>query len=312
MLGPTIVCELGLNHLGDASRARRMLDRLVEAATTHASVQVVGDPDRLTRDRSSADLLRAHALSIAECCALIEYGVSRGLVMGAAVLDVDDIAELRAVGAGFFKILSGDLTYEPLIRAAAGSGAWVLLATGGASDAEIAAGVATAREAASGVKIAVVHTVLGSPTPTDRLNLRRIPVLAGRLGIAVGYGEHGDDSNSLLTATALGADPLLVYVAEERDPSLPDGPHALPLDELPRTMRAVRAVASSLGRGEEPEPSPVARRSVVAARPIVAGTTIGADDIAYKRPGTGLAPAAAARLVGTAAARDFLPDEDLH
>ena len=41
-----------------------------------------------------------------------------------------------------------------------------------------------------------------------------------------------------------------------------------------------------------------ARRSVVARRPLQAGTILASDDLDYKRPGHGIAPAEAPALIG--------------
>ena len=69
-------------------------------------------------------------------------------------------------------------------------------------------------------------------------------------------------------------------------------------------VKGIRAVESALGHGRK-EPSrreldiaAVARKSLVAARDIPAGSILTKDLIAIKRPGTGLPPAMSNRLVG--------------
>ena len=53
------------------------------------------------------------------------------------------------------------------------------------------------------------------------------------------------------------------------------------------------------------------RFRIGAARPIAAGTRLSADDIAVKRPGTGLSPMAYWDLAGTVARRDYAAEEPL-
>lgn len=53
----------------------------------------------------------------------------------------------------------------------------------------------------------------------------------------------------------------------------------------------------------------VARRSIVAARHIAKGELLTADNLAVKRPGTGVSPMLWDEVTGTRAVRDFSADE---
>ena len=61
---------------------------------------------------------------------------------------------------------------------------------------------------------------------------------------------------------------------------------------------------------KEHEVAAVARRSLVAARDIGAGLTMTEELIAFKRPGTGLAPAMRSQLVGKRA-KTAIPGDTL-
>jgi N-acetylneuraminate synthase len=52
-----------------------------------------------------------------------------------------------------------------------------------------------------------------------------------------------------------------------------------------------------------------ARRSIVAARPLEKGATLSACDVEFKRPGTGLSPAAVDKVLGKRLRRDLAADE---
>ena len=52
-----------------------------------------------------------------------------------------------------------------------------------------------------------------------------------------------------------------------------------------------------------------ARRSIVASRPLFKGDRLELDDLAYKRPGTGLAPQMADSLIGRTMRCNREPDE---
>lgn len=79
-------------------------------------------------------------------------------------------------------------------------------------------------------------------------------------------------------------------------------------------IRTIEAALGSPRKGPAPEEAAnraVARRSVVAAKPIKAGEPIGLAALACKRPGTGISPMRVWDLIGRPAARDFRPDEPI-
>ena len=84
----------------------------------------------------------------------------------------------------------------------------------------------------------------------------------------------------------------------------PDHQASLGSNELAALVQGIRTVEAALGCGrKEPAASEantaaVARRSLVAARDIPAGTTLTEELIAIKRPGSGLPPAMRPYLVG--------------
>jgi sialic acid synthase SpsE len=59
----TTVFELGLNHLGDLSRARRMTDTLAAQGAESMTIQVIAEPARLTRVGDAIRFLAKNALT---------------------------------------------------------------------------------------------------------------------------------------------------------------------------------------------------------------------------------------------------------
>ena len=80
---------------------------------------------------------------------------------------------------------------------------------------------------------------------------------------------------------------------------------------------AVRNIEAALGDGHkhvtasEARNKPVARKSIVAARPIRAGEVLTVDNITTKRPGDGISPMRWYEVLGTQAKRDFAEDEQI-
>ena len=85
--------------------------------------------------------------------------------------------------------------------------------------------------------------------------------------------------------------------------------------ELAAMVRAIRNIEAARGSAEK-KPSPseqkniaIARKSIVARRPIRQGELLTEENLAVKRPGNGISPMCYPKILGTRAIRDFQEDE---
>ena len=87
--------------------------------------------------------------------------------------------------------------------------------------------------------------------------------------------------------------------------------------EFKAMVEAVRHTEAALGDGKkhvtssEAPNKAVARKSIVAARPIQAGEEFTADNLTTKRPGDGISPMRWYQVLGQRAKRDFEEDEKI-
>ena len=120
-----------------------------------------------------------------------------------------------------------------------------------------------------------------------------------------------------LAAVALGATVIEKHFTLDRTLSGPDHSASLEPDELVRLVTGIRTIELALGsprKGPAPEEMAnraVARRSVVAARPIKAGEPIPLASLTCKRPGTGISPMEIWNLARRPARRDFDVDDPI-
>jgi sialic acid synthase SpsE len=112
----------------------------------------------------------------------------------------------------------------------------------------------------------------------------------------------------------MGASVIEKHITTDRSLPGPDHLASLEPDDFAGLCWGIRRVESALGHGRkepaasEAEVAAVARRSLVAARDIPAGTVLTADLIAIKRPGTGLPPSMRSDLVGRQVKQDIPAD----
>ena len=236
------------------------------------------------------------------------------------------------------KIPSGDITNAPLLLKIAQTGKPVILSTGMSTLGEIeeALGVLafgylgcdkpsiaafrTAYCSAAGHellrnKVTLLHCTTEYPAPFEEVNLRVMDTLANAFGLPVGYSDHTEGIAVPIAAVVCGAVVLEKHFTLDRTLPGPDHEASIEPLDLKQMVKCIREV--ELARGThlkmpslcEVRNTQVARKSLVAARPIACGESFSFENITVKRPGNGVSPLNYWDIMGRRATRDYLLDE---
>ncbi len=204
----------------------------------------------------------------------------------------------------------------PLLDRVLETGSPVLLSTGMSPLAETDAAVARVR--ARGATVGVLQCTTAYPCPPERVGLNLIPVYRERYGCWVGLSDHSATIYPGLAGVALGLDVLEVHVALSREMFGPDVIASVTTAELRQLvdgirfierMRAQSARQGRLGARDRSAAASVHAQRRRAARRSPRGTVLGPDDLAIKKPGTGLPPERLGDLVGRKLARPVAEDQ---
>lgn len=148
------------------------------------------------------------------------------------------------------------------------------------------------------------------------VNLKAMKTIAETFSTEVGYSDHTRGVEVPIAAVALGAAVIEKHFTLDRNLPGPDHRASLEPDEFEAMVTAIRNIEQALGgdglktvSDSEAGNRKIARKSIVAARAITKGEVFASEDLAVKRPGTGISPMRWDEVVGTVATRDFLPDE---
>jgi N,N'-diacetyllegionaminate synthase len=136
-------------------------------------------------------------------------------------------------------------------------------------------------------------------------------------GVPVGLSDHTTGIAVAAAAAALGAELVEKHFTLSRELEGPDHPFALEPEELKAMVAGIREAEAALGTGRLEGPSEaesgemyqLARRSVIAATDIPAGTVITEEMLTVKRPGYGIKPKDLGLVVGRAAKVDIEFDD---
>lgn len=271
---------------------------------------------------------------------LIARAKARGIEFLSTPFDSLSLAFLLTLDLPRLKIGSGDLTNAPLLHTLARADATLILSTGMATLGEVeeALGVLAhgygggdapgieafrtawrdpAARARLGQKVSLLHCTTEYPCPPADVNLSAMQAMRTAFNLPVGYSDHTDGFEISLAAVALGATIIEKHLTLDREAEGPDHAASLEPDDFARMVSAIRSIESAIGDGvKAPKESevrniPVARKSIVAARPLNAGDVIGAADITTKRPGSGRPPIEYWSLIGTTARQAYDADDGL-
>jgi N-acetylneuraminate synthase len=312
-------------------------DRLATASATKAGYQVANTGS----DGSQLEMLRALELAPGDHDALVERCGARGIGFMSTAFDAESLAFLATLPMSAVKIPSGDLTCAPLLLQAARLRRRLIVSTGMATLAEIEAALGviawgltrddTPRtsaeieahhagpdaERALHDHVTLLHCVTQYPAPARIVNLRAMETMASAFGLPVGYSDHTLGIDVALAAVARGATMIEKHFTLDRTLPGPDHAASIEPDELKRMVDGIRTIEAALGSSrkvpaaDEMANRAVARRSVVAARPLAAGEPMALDALTCKRPGTGISPMRIWDLVGRPARRDYAADEEI-
>lgn len=309
-----VIAEIGNNHEGDFARAEEMIRRAAEAGAQAVKFQTIV-PERLVSPSQAARIqqLRKFCFSYDQFARLAGTARQAGVMFLSTPFDVESVRHLDPLVPAF-KIASSDNNFVHLLRAVAATGKPVVLSTGMATMAQVKRACAVleagwrARGAAPGMVI--LQCVSAYPTPIESANLLALRSIERETGYPAGYSDHTLGIEAAVLSVALGARVIEKHFtlsktqSEFRDHQLSAEPH-----ELAELVRRVRQARAALGDGEKrvlPAEEAVlaaARRSAVASRALPAGHALAAEDLAWLRPGGGVAPDAEATLVGRTLAR---------
>ena len=323
-----VIAEAGSNHNRDIDSARRLVDAAVEAGADAVKFQTYSGANLYSTkapkfdylgplaDKAPHELLEEISLPREWQPLLAGHCRERGIEFLSSPFDLEAVDELVALDVAALKVASFELVDLPFIRYIASKGRPVILSTGMATLGEVEEALEAVREG-GGPDVAVLQCAAVYPAPPGVMNLRAIPTMKAAFGIPVGLSDHTLGSHVPVAAAALGADVIEKHFTLDRSQPGPDHPFAVEPGELRDMVTQIRDVEAALGDGHKRGPSAEeavemytkARRSVVAAVAIPAGTRVRREMLTVKRPGHGIKPKLIDTLVGRVATRDIDFDE---
>ena len=323
-----IIAEAGDNHNGDFNTALKLVDVAKRAGADCVKFQTFVTEEIISKyaemaeyqkkntgkEESQFEMVKRLELSFDEFRKIKEYCDRVGIQFLSTTFDLKSVDFLNELGVPFFKIPSGEITNYPYLIKIAHTGKPVVMSTGMCEPDEILAAINVLEKNGSG-EITLLHCNTEYPTPLKDVNLYAMRTMKKMFGKKVGYSDHTKGIEVPVAAVALGACVIEKHFTLDKNMPGPDHKASLEPDELGRMVKNIRNIEIALGDGvkrvseSERKNIAIARKSIVARRNIQEGEILTEENLAVKRPGTGINPMQWMEVLGTRAVRDFKEDE---
>jgi len=317
-----IIAEIGANHNGDISIAKKLIDKAAAACVDAVKFQTYKAEKLYSRhapkfskdDMKPFDLIKANELPREWHYELARYSTQKKLHFLSSPFDYEAVDQLDDVGVPAFKVASFELTDLELLRYIAKKKKPIILSVGMATLGEIEEALAVIRSERND-DIVLLHCTSLYPSPIDVVNLNAIQTLQVAYKIPIGFSDHTLGIHIPIAAVAKGATVIEKHFTLDRHMKGPDHLFAVEPEELKQMVRNIRDVEKALGTGikerspQEQEMYEKGRRSIIAAQDIKKGTKLTRNILLVKRPGYGIKPKYIDVIIGRKANKDIKKDQ---
>jgi N,N'-diacetyllegionaminate synthase len=316
-----LIGEVAQTHDGSLGTAHAYIEAIANAGADAVKFQThlaeaestPGEPWRVKFSRQDAtryDYWKRMEFSAEQWRGLAEHAQERGLVFLSSAFSFAAVELLERLGMSAWKVGAGEVTNLPLLERMARTGRPVILSSGMSSWAELDAAVECVRRYEA--PVAVLQCTTAYPCPPEKLGLNVLAELRNRYDCPVGLSDHSGTIYAGLAAATLGAQIIEVHVAFSRECFGPDVPASVTAAELKQLVEGVRFIERALAAPVDKEVmaaelSELKRtfgKSIVAAHALAAGQRLAFDDLAFKKPGTGIPAARVQEVVNRRLKRD--------
>jgi N,N'-diacetyllegionaminate synthase len=303
-----LVAEIGLNHEGRVSKAKKLILLAKKAGADAVKFQSYTlEKYCSTSEKKRYKMLKKFSFSKKQFLDIFRY-CKKVKINCFSTAVTEDYVNFLAKENGIIKIASGDSTFKPLLFKAAKSGAKIILSTGGTTFKEIIKSINYIKKYSKidiKKKLIILHCISAYPVPIKEVNLQTIPFLKKKTKLIVGYSNHS--CNPFVSAMALnfGAKVIEVHFTDnKKNKSIRD--HALSFDfndlkhiaEYKNNIKKISGYINKKIQKSEKANIPIIRKGIVASNNIKKLKIIEPFDLQFARPANNFSYEEAYKLIG--------------
>ena len=257
---PLIIAEIGINHNGDMSICKELIDVASDAGCNAVKFQkrdidkvytqeMLDSPRESPWGTTQRDQKQGLEFTKEDFQEIDSYCKSKGIDWFASAWDTNSQEFLRQFDCKYNKVASAMVVDESLLRSIASEKKHTFISTGMTTYEEVEKAIAIFKEADCSFEL--MHTVSTYPMKDEDANLNMIKTLKEKFGCNVGYSGHEVGLAVSYGAAALGISSLERHITLDRAMYGSDQSASVEPRGLRELVSAVRKIEQAMGDGEK-------------------------------------------------------------
>ena len=323
-----IIAEAGVNHNGDMSIAKEMIDVALEAGVDAVKFQTFKTEDLILENIDKApyqkvttgcgetqyDMLKRLEVTKEQNKELMDYCKKKGIIFLSTPFEKNSLDELDELGVPAFKVAATDLTNVQFLRQVAKKEKPIILSAGMCYLEE----VQKALEAIYPInrQVILLQCTANYPIQDNEANINVIRTFKDHFNILVGYSDHSESVGASPYAVAVGAKVIEKHFTLDKTMEGPDHRASVSPEELKQLVSDIRRVEKYLGDGmkmpscSEQMTRKSLQKCLVARKEISLGEKFTEDNIVAKRTnGVGISAIYYDAVMGRIAEKNYRTDD---
>ena len=253
-----IVAEIGINHNGDMSICKKLIDAAVETGCNAVKFQKRDLDQVYTQEfldsfrespwgKTQREQKSGLEFNADEYQEIEDYCKERGIEWFASAWDLNSQKFLQQFNCKYNKIASAMIVYEDLLKMVAKEGKHTFISTGMTTYDDIQKAVDIFRVADCPFEL--MHTVSTYPMKVENANLNMINTLRDKYQCNVGYSGHEVGLSVSYAATAMNITSLERHITLDRSMYGSDQSASVEPSGFRNLVGAVRNIEKAMGSG---------------------------------------------------------------
>ena len=323
-----LIAEAGVNHNGDLTLAKKMIDIAAKADVDAVKFQTfkteklmlkstpkVSYQKKATNNKENFfEMIKKYEFTFEQFREIKDYCLNKELIFLSTPFDEDSVNFLENLEISAYKIGSGDLNNFPLLKLICSKKKPILLSTGMANLDEVRDSIEYIKK--NGIKeIVVFQCTTNYPAASEEINLNVLDTYKKEFpDILIGFSDHSLGFEASIGAAAKGVKVIEKHFTIDKNLDGPDHKASLNPEELKAWVKSIRILEKSLGSSQkgpskaELDIAKIARKSIVTIKDVKEGDILSEKNIGVKRPGHGISPVKFEIIIGKKVNKDIPKD----
>ena len=319
-----IIAEIGSVHDGSVGQAKNLIREAARCGADAVKIQThIAEEETLINAPSPKyfnsenryDYFKRTAFSYKQIKELFVFSKNIGINFFSSPFSIAAVELLESVGVKFYKIASGEVSNTPLLERIKKTNKTVFLSSGMSTWAEIERAYKILKKKKN--KVIVMQCTSSYPCEIEKVGLNIIKKIKKKFHNA-GFSDHTLNSTAAIGAVFYGADVIEKHFTLSKKMYGSDAKYAMEPDEFFNYCQSIREAKKiydtkleKIITSDLEEMRHVFQKSVCLSKDLVKNHRIKFEDLAFKKPGSGVSASEYKFFIGKKLIRDCYKNQFL-